>query len=679
MKSLRELGYFRVGAAVPPVRAGAVRDNVDAMLALAYDAVPEGVELLVFPELCVTGYTCADLFHQQTLLDAADAGLARFLKGTAKLDMLLLVGAPVTAGGLLYNAAVVCQQGRILGVVPKIFLPNAREFYEQRWFAAGAESANATVCVAGQEAPFGTDLLFSADSASGVIIGVELCEDLWSPLPPSTRQALAGANVICNLSASNELVGKAPYRRALVAQQSARCLAGYVYASAGVGESSTDLVFGGHCLVAENGQALAESARFESTPSLTVADLDIMFLRHERRQSQTFVQAVEQARRPSAGGLEFREIVFDAAEVPPAPLRRLPVRHPFVPADSAERGERCAEIFAIQSSGLATRLRHCGARRAVIGLSGGLDSTLALLVTVEAFARAGLEHGNILGITMPGFGTSARTLGNVKKLAKQLGIRLETIDIRAACAQHLKDLGHDGVTGDLTYENTQARERTQLLMDKANQIGGLVVGTGDLSELALGWCTYNGDHMSMYGVNAGVPKTLVRHLVEWVAGHKETPATAAVLEDILDTPVSPELLPPDAQGRIAQKTESLLGPYELHDFFLHEMIRRGSPPEKILALAVQAFGKAAGASQKAEGRRPKAAAGPRLSAGGLPVYAESVIRDCLKRFLTRFFAHQFKRSCLPDSPKVGSICLSPRGDWRMPSDASAAEWLRRLE
>ena len=674
MKNLRELGYFRVGAAVPPVRPGAVRANVDAMLALAYDAVPEGVELLVFPELCVTGYTCADLFLQQTLLDAADHELARFLKGTERLDMLILVGAPITAGGLLYNAAVVCQKGQILGIVPKTFLPNAREFYEQRWFASGAETANGVACVAGQEVPFGADLLFCADSAGGPTLGVELCEDLWSPLPPSTRHALAGADVICNLSASNELVGKAPYRRALIAQQAARCLAGYVYASAGVGESSTDLVFGGHCLITENGQTLAESARFETNPTLTIADLDIMFLRHERRQSQTFVKAVEQARRPATGGLEFREIVFDAADVPPAPLRRTPVRHPFVPADSAERGERCAEIFAIQSSGLATRLRHCGAKNAVIGLSGGLDSTLALLVTVEAFERAGLPHENILGITMPGFGTTTRTLGNVKKLAKQLGIRLETIDIRAACTQHLKDLGHDGTTGDVTYENTQARERTQLLMDKANQTGGLVIGTGDLSELALGWCTYNGDHMSMYGVNAGVPKTLVQHLVEWVAEHKETPATAAVLEDILDTPISPELLPPDAKGHIAQKTESVLGPYELHDFFLYEMVRRGSPPEKILALALEAF--RVTDSELRVGGSKRATRNTKHEMDG---YAESTIKECLTRFLTRFFAQQFKRSCLPDGPKVGSICLSPRGDWRMPSDASAAEWLKRLE
>ncbi len=689
MKNLRELGWFRVAAAVPPVRAGAVRANVDEMLALARDAAAEGVELLVFPELCVTGYTCADLFHQETLLDAADTELARFLKGTAKLEMLILAGAPVTAGGLLYNAAVVCQGGKILGVVPKSFLPNAREFYEQRWFASGAEIADAAVVVAGQEVPFGTDLLFSADSAGGPVVGVELCEDLWSPQPPSTRQALAGASVICNLSASNELVGKAPYRRALVAQQSARCLAGYVYASAGVGESSTDLVFGGHCLIAENGRTLAESARFETDPTLTVADLDVMFLRHERRQSQTFVKAAELARR-QAGASAFTEIVFDAAPVPAGPPRRTPVRLPFVPTDSAERGERCAEIFAIQSSGLATRLRHCGAKNAVIGLSGGLDSTLALLVTVEAFERAGLKRDGILGVTMPGFGTTERTLGNVKKLAKQLGVRLETIDIRAACAQHLKDLGHDGVTGDVTYENSQARERTQLLMDKANQTGGLVVGTGDLSELALGWCTYNGDHMSMYGVNAGVPKTLVKYLIQWVASHKETPAAAAVLEDILDTPISPELLPPDARGRIAQKTEGVLGPYELHDFFLYEMVRRGSPPEKILALAVQAFGAAAENAETGNsklGRRKAAASSVRARpcssmnvrvAGQVSTYAEPFIRDCLKRFLTRFFAHQFKRSCLPDGPKVGSICLSPRGDWRMPSDASAAEWLRRL-
>jgi NAD+ synthase (glutamine-hydrolysing) len=664
-----ELGYARVAVATPEVTVGDVARNVAGMVALARQAAARGADVAVFPELCLTGYTCADLFQQDRLLAAAAQGLARFLRATRANPCVLIVGAPLAVDGPLYNAAVVCQRGRLLGVVPKSYPPNGREFYEGRWFVPGLGVRGRSVALCGQAGvPFGVDLLFRAGPGAALVFGVELCEDLWVPAPPSGFLALAGATLLCNLSASNELVGKADYRAALVRQQSARCLAAYAYASAGPGESSTDLVFGGHALVAENGALLAESARFVREPQLTLADIDLAFLLHERRQNPAFGQAAagradrllggaKKAARRGPGALAtalaqpFREVLFAVrATPPPAPLLRPLDAHPFVPADAAARDARCAEIFAIQSTGLATRLLHCGAKTAVIGLSGGLDSTLALLVCAEAFQRAGLAREGIRALTMPGFGTSARTLRNVRALARGLGLRLETIDIRRSCQQHLADLGHDGRTGDVTFENAQARERTQLLMDKANQLGGLVVGTGDLSELALGWCTYNGDHMSMYGVNAGVPKTLVRHLIGWVAGHRAEPAIARVLRDILATPISPELLPPDGRGRIAQKTEDVLGPYEVHDFFLYEIVRRGSAPDKVLWLAERAFA----------GRWPRAR-----------------LRDWLRLFIRRFFAHQFKRSCLPDGPKVGSICLSPRGDWRMPSDASAAEWLGR--
>jgi len=553
----------------------------------------------------------------------------------------------VRAGNQLFNAAVVCCRGHLLGAVPKTYPPNYREFYEQRWFAPGS-AAPGSVWLTGVDIPFTPRLLFKAEGQPRFAFGVELCEDLWAPVPPSSEMALAGALLIANLSASNELVGKSAYRRQLILQQSGRCLAGYAYCSAGPGESTTDTVFGGHCLIAENGALLAESRRFERGGHLITADLDLAFLEHERQQNMTFGQAM----RERTGHLEVAEIAFPVrCGTMPAPLRRTVAPHPFVPAVPAERDERCAEIFAIQSTGLATRLQHSHTDHAVIGLSGGLDSTLALLVTVEAFTRLGLPRENIHALTMPGFGTSARTLRNVKALCRHLGVKLATVDIKAACRQHLADLDHDGRTGDVAFENVQARERTQLLMDKANMLRALVVGTGDLSELALGWCTYNGDHMSMYGVNAGVPKTLVRYLVQWVAEHRIEAEAKATLNDILATPISPELLPPDADGEISQKTEHLIGPYELHDFFLFELVRRGSAPAKIRRLAEQAF-----AGQ----------------------YPPAEIRRWLKFFITRFFSQQFKRSCLPDGPKVGTLSLSPRSDWRMPSDASPEAWLQRV-
>ena len=639
----KQFGYCRVGAAVPFVRPGAVSSNVSSLTLLAKKAAETGADVLVFPELCITGYTCGDLFFQPALLDAAEKGLSGFLKKIWQCDTIFILGLPVRLDGMLFNCAVVCRQGNILGVVPKTHLPNTREFYERRWFSSSVSTQSKTVRICDDEVPFGTDLVFQSLGVPDFSVGVEICEDLWSPVPPCTRQALSGATVLCNLSASNELVGKHEYRRDLVLQQSARCLAAYVYAGAGPGESSTDLVFGGHAMIAENGRVLAENQRFEREPNMVLADVDLAFLKFERSQNQSFNLCTAQAE-------PARKVAYDAADEVPVcnGLMRTIEQRPFVPADESARNRRCEEIFAIQSTGLATRLLHTDCRHAVVGLSGGLDSALALLVICEAFERLGFDRSGIHAITMPGFGTSARTLENTVRLCEGLAVTLERIDITAACKQHLSDLGHSGKEHDVAYENTQARERTQLLMNRANMLGALVVGTGDLSELALGWCTYNGDHMSMYGVNGGVPKTLVRYLVSWVADHRANALTAASLSDILATPVSPELLPPDKEGKIAQKTEDVIGPYELHDFFLYHFVRCGAPVDKIRFLAGLAF---------------------------KCTYSASEIDRWLKLFFKRFFSQQFKRSCLPDGPKVGSINLSPRGDWRMPSDASPEVWL----
>jgi len=638
-----QFGYCRVGSAVPLVCPGAVAANVTALGVLAKRAAEADLDVLVFPELCVTGYTCGDLFFQQTLLDAAEKGLEVFLKKIWQFDTLFILGMPMRLDGMLFNCAVACRQGNILGVVPKTYLPNTREFYEQRWFGSALDARAKTIRVCGEEVPFGSDLVFQSLGAPECLVGVEICEDLWSPIPPSTRQALGGATVLCNLSASNELVGKHEYRRDLVLQQSARCLAAYLYAGAGPGESSTDLVFGGHAMIAENGRMLAENRRFEREPNLIMADVDLAYLKFERCQNKSFALCASQTE-------PVRKVAYVAEdeESTSSGLMRTVEPRPFVPSDTSARNRRCEEIFAIQSTGLATRLLHANCGQVVVGLSGGLDSALALLVIDEAFARVGFARSGIHAITMPGFGTSARTLDNTVRLCEGLGVSLERIDIAAACKQHLSDLGHSGKEHDVAYENVQARERTQILMNRANMLGALVVGTGDLSELALGWCTYNGDHMSMYGVNGGVPKTLVRYLILWVAENRANASAAAALTDILATPVSPELLPPDKDGNIAQKTEDVIGPYELHDFFLYHFVRCGAPVEKIRFLAGIAFKN---------------------------TYNESEIDRWLTLFVKRFFAQQFKRSCLPDGPKVGSINLSPRGDWRMPSDASPEVWL----
>ena len=631
-------GFIKAAAGTPRIRVADCRYNAEQIFTLMREAAKQGVRVLALPELCITGYTCGDLFLQDTLLKGAEDSLSTVLEATKNLDMITALGLPVRWGGKLYNCAAVIHKGELLGLVPKTHIPNYGEFYEKRWFeAAPGEGRMIRFC--GQETYLGSDVIFPCETMQGLTVGVEICEDLWAAEPPSVRLAGAGATVILNLSASDEVVGKAEYRRQLVAGQSARLVCGYVYADAGEGESSTDLVFAGHNLIAENGVLLAER-RFAN--GLTVTELDVQRLDYERRRMTTF----------RAGGEELLEVPF-ALEPAPTALTRHVSRTPFVPEDAWDRKNRCNEILLIAALGLKKRLEHSGAKAAVVGLSGGLDSTLAILITSIAMKLMDRPASDIIAVTMPCFGTTDRTRDNAVELAERLGATLKRIDIGEAVKVHFRDIGQSMDDHDVTFETGQARERTQVLMDIANQCGGLVVGTGDLSELALGWATYNGDHMSMYGVNASIPKTLVRHLVSFVSDDKaeEDERLSAVLSDILDTPVSPELLPA-IEGRIAQKTEDLVGPYELHDFFLYYAVRWAFPPKKVLRLAEHAFGRS---------------------------YDRATLLKWLKNFYRRFFAQQFKRSCLPDGPKVGSLTLSPRGDWRMPSDAVAALWMDELE
>ncbi|MBE0575358.1 MAG: NAD(+) synthase [Desulfuromonadales bacterium] len=641
---LRDLGMIRVAAVSPALKVADVAFNLAAIEEATLLAADQGAQLVVFPELALTGYSCGDLFYQQSLLEAVRDGLKTLTTLSDQTGMILIVGAPVRQSGRLFNAAIVMSHGRICGVVPKTYLPNTQEFYEERWFSSAADLVDDQLTWLDETPPFGTDLLFDVDGMPDCLFGIEICEDGWVANPPSGGMAVAGATLLINLSASPEILGKCSYRRALVESQSARCLAAYVYASAGPGESSTDLVFSGHSLVAENGQILAETQRFQFTSQMAIADIDIQHLVHERLRNNSYAA--------SQADQDYLLVPVEVAERPAIKLLRPIARSPFVPADVAERQGRCEEIFAIQTTGLMKRLMHTDSQKVVLGISGGLDSTLALLVTVKAFDRLKRSRDNIVAITMPGFGTTDRTRGNAEVLAGELGVKFRTISIDAAVYQHFTDIGQNPEIHDITYENSQARERTQILMDLANQLGGLVVGTGDLSELALGWSTYNGDHMSMYGVNSSVPKTLVRYLIEWCAEAEFSGRTAEVLHDVCATPVSPELLPPGADGGISQITEEHVGPYELHDFFLFQVVRNQFAPRKILDLAFRAF------------------------AGD---YSQAEILKWLKLFYRRFFAQQFKRSCLPDGPKVGSVSLSPRGDWRMPSDASAALWLAELE
>lgn len=641
--SLSPFKYLRLATCVPCTEVAAVGENVLRSIASLEEAARSGVQLAVLPELGITGYTCGDLFFQQRLLEEAVKGLEEIAQACGKLGIAAAVGLPLAVGGRIYNvAAMIGGDGAIVGVVPKTHLPNTREFYERRWFGSAYDVADGReIDLLGAKVPFGSDLLFPVAGWEECVVGIEICEDVWAVIPPSCEQALAGANVLLNLSASNELLGKTGYRRDLVRQQAARCIAAYAYCSCGPGESTSDVVYSGHSMIAENGRMLAETERMSFEPQLVFADIDVGSLLLDRGINNTY--------RDSRSSREFRHISFKLTAWPDkSKLHRYIDPRPFVPSDPLRRAEHCEEIFRIQSTGLAKRLRHTKPKGMVLGLSGGLDSTLAALVAVRAFDLAGLDPQGIVAITMPGFGTTGRTYDNACALAKMLGLTLREISIRDAVTQHFKDIGHPDGLHDITYENAQARERTQILMDVANQIGGFVLGTGDLSELALGWCTYNGDHMSMYHVNAGIPKTLVRHLVEWCAHEIFRGPESDLLLDIAATPISPELLPPDEKGEIAQQTEEVVGPYSLHDFFLFHFVRNGFPPDKILFLAEQAF------------------------AGE---FDNATIKKWLEVFLRRFFTQQFKRNAMPDGPKVGSVALSPRGDWRMPSDGSAATWM----
>ena len=631
-------GFVKVAAVTPKIRVADPIYNGRIIREKMREAYEAGAKVIAFPELCLTGYTCADLFLQDTLLQSALAQLQEIAEASGDMDSLVFVGLPVVREGKLYNVAAVLSQGEILGFVPKKNVPNYAEFYEGRHFEKGNEEP-VTFFMDQKAYPFGTNLLFRCSDVPGLVVGCEICEDLWVANPPATNHCLKGATVIVNLSASNETVGKAEYRRMLVQSASARLICGYLYVSAGEGESTQDLVFGGHDLIAENGNILAQTPRF--TCETIYADLDLQRIGAERRRMGTFGDA------PKA---VYQTIPF-SLEAVETELTRTFDPMPFVPSDTALREKRCEEILSIQALGLKKRYEHIGLKTAVIGISGGLDSTLALLVTVRCFDSLGLDRKGILAVTMPAFGTTDRTYDNACRMAHTLGVTLLEVDIREAVNIHFRDIGQDSSVHDVTYENSQARERTQVLMDIANKHNALVIGTGDLSELALGWATYNGDHMSMYGVNSGVPKTLVRHLVKYYADTCRDEELSAVLLDVLDTPVSPELLPPE-DGVIAQKTEDLVGPYELHDFFLYYMLRAGFSPSKIYRVARKTF------------------------AGK---YEDAVILKWLKNFYRRFFAQQFKRSCLPDGPKVGSVAVSPRGDLRMPSDACASIWLQELE
>ena len=633
-----EQGFIKVAAVTPKIKVADPGYNAERICECLQEAYERGAKIIVLPELCLTGYTCGDLFSQELLLEEAKKALTVVAEATSDRDALVFVGLPVERDGKLYNVAAVLQNGGILGMVPKANIPSYAEFYEGRHFAEG-NAEPVSFWFDGEEIPFGTNILFSCTNVPGLVIGAEICEDLWVATPPATNHALMGATVIVNPSASGETVGKDEYREMLVKSSSARLLCGYVYASAGEGESTQDLVFGGHNLIAENGTVLAQSKRFMG--ETIYADIDVKKMLSERRRMGNFGKVTD---------TNYVEVSF-MLSIEETTLSRTFAPMPFVPSDEETRRRRCEEILSIQSMGLKKRYEHIGCKTAVLGISGGLDSTLALLVTVRTFDMLNLDRKGIIAVTMPCFGTTDRTYDNACKLTRTLGATLKEVDIQEAVTVHFKDIGQNMDNHDVTYENAQARERTQVLMDIANQTNALVIGTGDMSELALGWATYNGDHMSMYGVNAGVPKTLVRHLVAYYAETCENKELSEVLLDVLDTPVSPELLPP-VEGQIAQKTEDLVGPYELHDFFLYYMLRCGYEPKKVYRVAKEAF-------------------------RGL--YDDATILKWLKTFYRRFFGQQFKRSCLPDGPKVGSVAVSPRGDLRMPSDACATIWLKQLE
>ena len=659
-------GYVKVASAIPSVRVGDVAYNVEQIENLVIQAEGKGVEVIVFPELSLTGYTCQDLFRQQLLLDRVEQGVMRLMDFTRKLDIIAIVGAPIPVGNLLLNCAVVIQKGHVLGMVPKFYLPNYSEFYEKRWFASAQDLRDMELRYAGNVVNMTADIqLFR--TADGVLFGIEICEDVWAPAPPSNKLALAGADIVFNLSASDELIGKHDYLKSLLSQQSARTMTGYVYSSCGFGESTQDVVYGGNAMIYENGKLLAEAARFSLEPQMMMTQIDVEKLRSERRGNSTYVNAQRNVKF-SLLDKQFAIRIIDAFSKEMERefnLERTISPHPFIPA-MEDMEISCEEIFNIQVMGLVKRLVHTHAETAVIGISGGLDSTLALLVCVKAFDKLKRSRKGIVGVTMPGFGTTGRTYNNAMELMRSLGITVKEVSIVDAVTQHFEDINHDISVHDVTYENSQARERTQVLMDMANKLNGMVVGTGDLSELALGWATYNGDHMSMYGVNASVPKTLIRYLVNYVAQREVDDRSAQTLQDIIDTPISPELIPADEMGNIQQKTEDLVGPYELHDFFLYYFLRFGFSPKKIFMLAKNAF---------IENKSKRVKLGP----NDPETYDEETIKKWLRVFVRRFFSQQFKRSCLPDGPKVGSVSLSPRGDWRMPSDAMAAMWMQDAE
>ena len=635
----KKFGYVRVAASVPELKVANVEFNTKEVIKEIKALDKEGVQIVTFPELCLTGYTCADLFSQDILITKSKEAIKEVIDSTKLLDIISIIGAPIVCDNQLFNCCVVINKGEILGIVPKTYIPNYGEFYEKRWFSTSNTLTSKTINLFGKEVPIGIDLVFRDINDSKFAFGIEICEDLWSPKAPSVEAALNGATMIFNLSASNEVIGKAQYRRNLINMQSAKNVCAYIYSSSGVNESSTDLVFSGYAGISENGSMLVENERFNFKTNHIISDVDIQRLMNNRIKDISFM---------GIGAINSYRVIDIDLKDNNNDLKRIYDAYPFVPSNEDKRAERCSEIINIQACGLAKRIKHTGMKKCVIGISGGLDSTLAFLVIIEAYRKLGISFDNLIGVTMPGFGTTGRTYNNALTLMKNYGVTMREVSIKEASLQHFKDIGLEETDRSVTYENTQARERTQILMDIANKEGGLVIGTGDLSELALGWCTYNGDHMSMYAVNTSIPKTLVRYLVKYFADIEQNEECKKTILDILDTPISPELLPPSKDGKIEQQTESVVGPYILHDFFLYHFMRYGASPDKIKYIASKTF----------DG-----------------MYDEEIIDKWLKFFIKRFFNQQFKRSCLPDGPKVGTISVSPRGDLRMPSDADSSIWL----
>ena len=640
---MKSKGFIRVGAAVPKIKVADLEYNKKEIIKNIKIAEDNKVDILVFPELSITGYTCGDLFFQSLIKVKTEESILEILKFTENKKMLIFLGAPISKEGSLYNCAIAVNNGEILGIVPKTFIPNYNEFYEKRWFASGDSILQSQIKIGKEKYNFGKDLLFQCEDID-LIVGVEICEDLWAPITPGQLQSISGANILVNLSASNDIVGKSIYREKLISQQSAKCISAYVYSSAGYGESTTDLVFGGNIIIAENGKIIENNKDYNIDGKFVYNDIDVEKINKDRVKNTVFNDSKSYKR-------EYKKIEF-SLDNKKVKLKRLIDPYPFVPQKEEDKEERCSEIFNLQTMALAKRVEHINTKSLLIGISGGLDSTLALLVSVVTADILGKDRKFIKGITMPGFGTTDRTYKNALGLLEELEVDLEEISIKDASLQHFKDINHHTDNHNVVYENTQARERTQILMDKANQLNGIVVGTGDLSEIALGWSTYNGDHMSMYGVNSGIPKTLIRYVVKWASEYKFSGRVRKILLDILDTPVSPELLPPDREGKIKQKTEEEVGPYELHDFFLYNTVRNGFSPKKVFYLAKIAF---------------------------KDTYDEKTIKKWLENFYKRFITQQFKRSCIPDGPKIGSVALSPRGDWRMPSDASISTWLKEVK